>query len=149
MHLAKANFSNLNRVRYGRDYYDERMQASTRVLCTDEDSFRTIHLPTSEYSSSMEMKQADSRSDPDGDHGDLQQTSVEVVKAETKSEKQNRTSDPLNWFGILIPPALRVSQAAFQNAITMVPRLAALDQEMRALEIEIRRTRKKLSKLEP
>lgn len=29
--LAQANFSNSNRVRYGLDHYDERMQASARV----------------------------------------------------------------------------------------------------------------------
>lgn len=29
--LAQANFSNPNRVRYGQDHYDDRMQASARV----------------------------------------------------------------------------------------------------------------------
>lgn len=29
--LAQANFSNPNRVRYGQDFYDERMQASRQM----------------------------------------------------------------------------------------------------------------------
>ena len=31
LQLAQANFSNPNRFHYGQDYYDDRMQASTRV----------------------------------------------------------------------------------------------------------------------
>lgn len=29
--LAQANFSNQNRIRYGQDFYDERMEASLMV----------------------------------------------------------------------------------------------------------------------
>ena len=31
MSLAQANFSNNTRMRYGQDYYDERMQASRKM----------------------------------------------------------------------------------------------------------------------
>jgi hypothetical protein len=51
--------------------------------------------------------------------------------------------NPLNMFGILVPPSLRSAQA---SAIIMVssaiPQLASIDAEMREIEIRIRRARK-------
>ena len=44
--LAQANFSNPHRIRYGQDFYDERMQATTRVY---ETTARTLHLSKTEY----------------------------------------------------------------------------------------------------
>lgn len=115
------------------------MHASTRVLCTEEDLFKLTYTPTTKPSSTKEAGGADKAP---------QQISADTAKGDGEPEMQNKISNPLNWFGILVPPALKASQAAFQNAITKVPRLAALDLQMRDLEIEIRRTRKKLSKLE-
>ena len=57
------------------------------------------------------------------------------------------THDPLNWFGILVPPALRNSQVGFKDAVAdLIPALANLSREMREVEMEVRRTRKKLRK---
>jgi len=57
-------------------------------------------------------------------------------------------ADPLKWFGILSPPALRSSQATFKVAVRgCVPRLASTANEMRVVEIEVRRARKKLGKV--
>lgn len=56
-------------------------------------------------------------------------------------------SDSLRWFGILVPPALRACQSSFRHAVTeTVPALAEVADEMKSLEIEIRRTRKKIRK---
>lgn len=56
-------------------------------------------------------------------------------------------SDPLKWFGILVPPALKKSQNSFRGVVTEVlPSLANVANEMKSLEIEIRRTRKKIRK---
>jgi len=55
--------------------------------------------------------------------------------------------DPLRWFGILVPPTLRDCQSSFKSAATDdIPRLASLVKDMKELEIEIRRARKKLRK---
>lgn len=55
--------------------------------------------------------------------------------------------DPLHWFGILVPPALRASQNHFKRAaIEDIPALASLTKELREMEIEVRRGRKKLPK---
>lgn len=55
--------------------------------------------------------------------------------------------DPLNWFGILVPPALRTSQSNFKDAVSdLIPSLASTSKEMREVEIEVRRARKRIRK---
>ena len=57
--------------------------------------------------------------------------------------------DPIKWFGLLVPPALRSSQAYFRGAVgDNIPALVNVDNEMKEVEIEIRRTRKRLGKLQ-
>ena len=65
-----------------------------------------------------------------------------------EDESQELSRDPLNWFGILVPPALRESQQSFMRAATAnIPALASTVKEMREMESEIRRVRKKLRKV--
>ena len=55
--------------------------------------------------------------------------------------------DPLIWFGVLVPPVLRQSQAEFKQAVTdVIPSIANTKNELRDLEIEIQRTRKKIKR---
>lgn len=62
------------------------------------------------------------------------------------SPKRNRT-DPLLMFGVLTPPTLRQAQSSATELVEdIVPRLASVDAEMRELEIEIRRARKRFAK---
>ncbi|KAL8655520.1 MAG: hypothetical protein Q9210_000826 [Variospora velana] len=64
-----------------------------------------------------------------------------------ESEPEVCISDPLKWFGILVPPALRACQSSFKHAVEgLIPSLANISNEMKSLEIEIRRTRKKIRK---
>ena len=57
------------------------------------------------------------------------------------------TRDPLRWFGVLVPPALRTSQRNFRDAVAdRIPALASISKEMREVEIEVRRARKRISK---
>lgn len=57
------------------------------------------------------------------------------------------TRDPLNWFGILVPPALRTAQSNFEGAVSdLVPALASISEEMKRAEIEVRKARKKIRK---
>ena len=65
------------------------------------------------------------------------------VQEETKSTPVN----PLTWFGVLVPPALRASQSSFKDAVSFIPTLVTLGNQMGEIEIEVRRTRKRLSKL--
>jgi coiled-coil domain-containing protein 115 len=65
-------------------------------------------------------------------------------KAPSKSttETKSKPKDPLYWFGILVPPALRSAQSSFVGAVDVIPKLVSVQEEMRIMEIEIRRARK-------
>lgn len=57
--------------------------------------------------------------------------------------------DPLNWFGILVPPALRQAQGSFRLAAgDFVPKMATVVREMREVEVEVGRARKRLARLQ-
>jgi hypothetical protein len=83
-------------------------------------------------------------SEPDKIHG----------TAKSESSKNSTTSqskairDPLRWFGILVPPALRSAQSAFVSAVEEpIPELANLAGSLRNQEITIQRLRKQIRKL--
>jgi coiled-coil domain-containing protein 115 len=63
-----------------------------------------------------------------------------------ESEEDPLPRDPLSWFGILVPPALRSAQGSFAQAVECLPRLAEVSREMRLLESEIGRSRKDLKR---
>lgn len=72
---------------------------------------------------------------------------AETPKKESVTVSEPPPRDPLNWFGILLPPALRQSQAAFKSAATeIIPSLVSTVKQMKDIELEVRRTRKKLRK---
>ena len=70
------------------------------------------------------------------------------MNTEASINESNRSlTDPLKWFGILTPPTLRSSQESFKGAVReIVPELANTVVEMKVVEIEVRRARKKLGK---
>lgn len=66
-----------------------------------------------------------------------------------KKTKKKMQRDPLRWFGLLTPMALRQAQAQSLQAVEQViPRLVSVDAEMAQVEIEVRRARKKRAKAE-
>jgi hypothetical protein len=68
--------------------------------------------------------------------------------SEKNKSTKTRGVDPLRWFGILVPPALRSAQSNFASAIDIsVPRLTMVARELRDQEIEIGRVRKQIKKL--
>lgn len=144
--LAQANFSNPNRIRYGQDFYDDRMQALTRFginleqkETSDEESYMQpkLDLLATPTQQPIREKLEEKEAEEEGDTG----------FNERNTDCGAPSSDPLKWFGILVPPALRKSQDSFRNAATeVVPSLANVVNEMKSLEIEIRRTRKKIRK---
>lgn len=75
-------------------------------------------------------------------------TQAELAKDDNdEGSKPTAPSDPIRWFGILTPPALKRSQNDFKEVISCVPSLATVALHMKQTEIEVRRTRKKLTKL--
>lgn len=141
--LAQANFSNPNRVRYGQDHYDDRMQASARVFTSQSTPSFSTQEPKAQESVLG--------SDDDDDEVDTAKESTVMDNTQLFSEDaesgSNMTRDPLNWFGILVPPALRTSQSNFKDAVAdLIPALASISKEMSEVEIEIRRARKRIRK---
>ena len=87
----------------------------------------------------------------DDDEMDTAKESIVMDDTQPPSEDtetgSNMARDPLNWFGILVSPALRTSQSSFKDAVAnLIPTLASISKEMREVEIEIRRARKRIRK---
>ncbi|KAI4209470.1 MAG: hypothetical protein LQ351_007601 [Letrouitia transgressa] len=71
----------------------------------------------------------------------------EKLKSPSIEGEPKRFQDPLRWFGILVPPALRQSQGTFKSIVTLIiPALVNSKNDLTQLEIDIRRTRKKIKK---
>lgn len=81
-------------------------------------------------------------------------TSRDIIKDAgntTKTDIKKSTSDrnPLRMFGILTPPPLRLAQATSVKTIsTLIPAILNLDNQMKEVEIQIRRARKHKLKAE-
>ncbi|RYP22248.1 hypothetical protein DL765_001762 [Monosporascus sp. GIB2] len=66
-----------------------------------------------------------------------------------EKREETRRRDPLRWFGLLTPMALRQAQAQSIRAVEQViPRLVSVSADMAQVEIEVRRARKKRAKAE-
>jgi hypothetical protein len=78
----------------------------------------------------------------------IEKTVVEEKDASGEKEKQPNP-DPINWFGLLVPPPLRDAQKHFTAAVALsIPQTINLAGDLRQLETEIGRTRKAIKKLE-
>ena len=72
-----------------------------------------------------------------------------VDDAESASTVKETFRDPLRWFGILVPPALRATQENFSHAaLDSIPALASVNEEMRTVEDEIKTKRQEVAKLQ-
>ena len=141
MSLAQANFTSPNRMmRYGQDHYDDRMQAIRRIVATPEEKPKIRWgAPEVEYPTNAN-------------------TTIEgLVRHESTHSAHNAKPDsghpptgfrdPLTWFGILVPPALREAQKTFTSAIEgPLLSLLAAQRGMWEIEADIRRTRKAMKK---
>ena len=75
-------------------------------------------------------------------------TTPDSNEKDTSNRTSKKTKDPLRWFGILVPPALRAAQQTFASAVEgSIPQLATIARELRNQEIEIGRVRKQIKKL--
>jgi len=141
LNISRANFNAQRGFRYGRDSYDERMQASARLNCTA--------TPTPSFSilsSRVESSEDEEQSSQLGEAGE-EEKSEET--ANQSDNKLNARDNPLRWFGILTPQTLRQAQNdAVQMVETVIPALSSVDAELRDLEIQVRRTRKHYAKAE-
>ncbi|KKK15894.1 hypothetical protein AOCH_005432 [Aspergillus ochraceoroseus] len=84
----------------------------------------------------------------------LELSSSSAVEPETDTthktvKKRSGASDPIRWYGILVPPSLRSAQKSFTEAVEgYLPELASVTVEMQAAEKEITRLREELGRQE-
>ena len=71
--------------------------------------------------------------------------STTTSKSKSKSKTKPRSSDPLRWYGILVPPTLRSAQNSFTAAVEgHLSELASVTTEMQSAEREIVQVREEL-----
>ncbi|EUC41274.1 hypothetical protein COCMIDRAFT_40530 [Bipolaris oryzae ATCC 44560] len=176
MSLAQANFHNSSSaIRYGQDCYDERMQAIRKFHVSEGKTSDVPHFSVHksdcsdesvDASDDVSKKEDVQKSKNDSEHvtptapeskqeeeepkmtSNAEESSSASEEGKEKTKTTKKSNDPLKWFGILVPPALRTAQSAFVNAVeTPIPQLATLARDMRMQEIDIGRVRKQIKKL--
>ncbi|KAK7952526.1 uncharacterized protein PG986_008254 [Apiospora aurea] len=165
--LARANFAAERGMRYGQDQYDDRMQASRRVVAFPSSSspacatFEVVKVEESGTADAAEASVSKSneavvsevqstRREEDGDkEEEVKDSLAEETKPKSLEPKAKKTKDPLRWFGLITPMPLRQAQAQGVRAVEdIVPKLVSINAEMVQVEIEVRRARKKRAKAE-
>jgi len=166
--IARANFDAPRGVRYGRDLYDQRVQAARlcRVTARPETGAAVFEIATvgrrdSDRGQGTEGGLQDGVLDGEEKRTDVpkEDAGVQPGKADVDGEapeeedaqaaRASRSRDPIRMFGILTPRALRRAQGgAVKMVEDIVPRLVSLDAEMKEVEIQVRRARKHRAKAE-
>ncbi|KAM3510161.1 hypothetical protein MY10362_000200 [Beauveria mimosiformis] len=135
--LARANFSAPRGARYGPDQYDARMQASRRVVIAVEKELGPPTFTVTDYVVGPEGGKEEEEEEGGARKG------VAAAAAAAAAVRD----DPIRWFGVLVPQALRDTQSHARRAVQdVIPRLASVQAEMAHVEIEVRRARKRRAK---
>lgn len=167
-HIARANFGAERGTWYGRDYYDERMQAASTISMSvgaasgdGAGSHQDTPLPHFSIArrrrdGSRQRKQDEATQTmtaPEGTKENVAEpsslSSLEKLAVSEEPGKQESPApvDPIRWFGLMAPMSLRQAQAQSIRAVDeIVPRLATVAAEMAEVEIEVRRARKRRAK---
>lgn len=146
----KAGNLHMSRARYIRGTVsisqckitEKEMQASVHVSVSNEttptsagkDKIEpTFVLMTSE-SENLKQPSSDAprRRQKDTENEDTSQT--EVVTDENKTECGTLSKDPLHWFGVLVPQALRYSQKNYKSAVEQCVELANLQSRIQQIQ---------------
>ncbi|TLD04729.1 uncharacterized protein PgNI_09979 [Pyricularia grisea] len=162
--IARANFSAERGMRYGPNHFDERMQAVRKLRVVDDGPGSSppgdassprfvVSEPDSTAPAAPAPETPAKAGDDDGRAAEGAGSEGAQPDAETTRESTDgktapaRPKDPLRWFGLFTPAPLRSAQGqAVQLVEEIVPRLATVAAEMAAVEIEVRRARKKRAK---
>ncbi|KAH7405743.1 hypothetical protein DE146DRAFT_779065 [Phaeosphaeria sp. MPI-PUGE-AT-0046c] len=145
--LAQANFQNRNGSHYGQDNYDERMQAIRRVDIQADDTAKAAEEEVSFVVVSDQPPVPNAKGSSSEEPKDKSADSEKPSGSTDESKKASRAVDPMRWFGILVPPALRSAQSSFINAVEgSIPSLVTVARDLRNQEIEIGRVRKQIKK---
>ncbi|RDA91494.1 hypothetical protein CP533_4574 [Ophiocordyceps camponoti-saundersi (nom. inval.)] len=73
---------------------------------------------------------------------------VFTIARPADEEQPTPCKDPLRWFGLSVPTTLRTAQSQSTEAVErVIPSLVSIQTEMLAVEIEVRRARKRRDKI--
>ncbi|KAJ1335594.1 coiled-coil domain-containing protein 115 [Microdochium nivale] len=151
--LARANFAAERGVGwYGRDYYDERMRASSTLSViagsSNSPKFSIVRRQKKAENKTVEPSLSPSRDLAEGGNSDDNDDEDDQSVSQPPSPPSlPQAVDPIRWFGLMTPMALRQAQSHGIRAVEhVVPRLATVSAEMAELEIEVRRARKRRAK---
>ncbi|KAL4220838.1 hypothetical protein ACF0H5_019106 [Mactra antiquata] len=150
----KSGHLNLSRARYsmgirnvGIEQCDEnKMKASVKVSISDDQLFdmdnnldlesgmKDIDLNSEDNQSKVRRRKGEMVTN---DKSSETKDSVEDIPIE-KLEKKKSSSyfDPLKWFGVLVPPALRQSQSDFKSSVNNILSIATLKTKLVSLQKE-------------
>ena len=131
--------------RYGPECYDQRMKAQRKLQIDQHDGAGTKYtvrkVQQAKGEGADEERPVNTGS---GGASPKQEQTLKDSQGEQETTKQKRPKpdpahrDPLTWFGILAPPALRQTQSHFVKAVEQsMPSLLSIESRMRALEADI------------
>lgn len=162
LNLAAANF-HARGVRYGQDYYDQRMVATRGVSITEDGALSSRSLieeetapeaeeeaedeaakPSSEYpTSGLRRRKGKSSKKPNETSDSEEEPLLNTAEPPAKPTKPTpaKPRDPLRWFGILVPPDLRNAQISFVEAVECVYPVLSTRQKLDKLAAEVEDTR--------
>ncbi|EPS36765.1 hypothetical protein H072_9674 [Dactylellina haptotyla CBS 200.50] len=163
--IAQANFSS-GRFRYGQDYYDDRMTALRGVDITQtEDELAATQGLKTEYAV-KELKTEEEQEyevriktsglrrrfvPPPSDDEMINGVTNEKKDKDSDDDVDNdppfpfvKNRDPIRWFGLLTPSALKVAQTEFVDTLPRLLSVCGLLREIDRQEQEVRRVRQQV-----
>ena len=160
--LARASFTHPNSL-YTTPSANPKLRASVRLRVsppedrddTDDEGGEVFTLlPLSPITPSAAKKETETNDTED----DAPDTAAEAEEGDTDpspspspstSHTNPKTTPPLPpGFGVLPPPSLREAQGSAIEAVHIITQLAGVEVQMRGLEVEVRRARKRARKSE-
>lgn len=91
-------------------------------------------------------KQSENNTQETVDESNSEQPETDPMLQKPKPIKKFRSSDPITWYGILVPLSLRSAQRSFTEAVNdHLSELASVIIEMGAVEKEVHGLRKRLA----
>lgn len=115
-----------------------------RLVCRDDEENRDVGIE-------VVPGEAEDKVENQSEQKDERETSEHMEKDDEEDgehEGQKEECDkPPNLFGILLPPTLRAARVESIKVVEeIVPHLAEVEGQMRRVEIEVRRARKRMGK---
>lgn len=123
--------------RYGEECYDQRMKAQRRLLVElSKDAPLRVKMEKVQASEKPHLDRDGEKTETEKEREDVIEQKDTAAATRTKIDPADR--DPISWFGILVPPSLKLTQRYCVTAVEeLMPALVNVDAEMKALEVKI------------